>query len=159
MSSFNRRIACLMLAALVAGCGFSPVYAPGGAGNALQGAVQARDPSSRTEFLYLDALESRLGQATAPAYTLEYSIATSSDALGVTVNDVTTRYQLIGSARITLKRIDTDEVILTDTVKGFTGYSATGTALSLESAGVDASARLMTILADRTVTRLLALDL
>ncbi|MBV0913660.1 LPS assembly lipoprotein LptE [Anianabacter salinae] len=158
MSSFSRRIACLSLLGLAA-CGFSPVYAPGGSGTALQASVAARDPVNRSEFIYLDALEARIGRPASPEYTLDYALSVTSQSIGITAADVTTRYTLTGAAQITLRNEATGETVLSDTVSGFTGYSTTGTQLATASAARDATERLMTILADRTVNRLLALDL
>jgi LPS-assembly lipoprotein len=49
--------------------------------------------------------------------------------------------------------------VTSGSVDNFTGYSATGTTVATLAAERDAQERLMTILADQIVTRLLTLDL
>jgi LPS-assembly lipoprotein len=51
------RRAFLLGALALAGCGFTPAYAPGGAGAALRGQVRADDPTDSLGFAFVGALE------------------------------------------------------------------------------------------------------
>ena len=65
--TLNRRGFLGLAGALaLAGCGFTPVYGPGGAGTALRNAVRVDDPVTRSDFQFLRAVEDILGPPTAP---------------------------------------------------------------------------------------------
>lgn len=153
--SWSRR--ALLLAALaLPACGFQPVYAPGGAAEGLRGQVAVADPTTRDAFALAARLEDRLGPATAPRYRLDYSVETDSDALVVTQEQETTRYNVIGKVRYRLTDLGTGAVADSGTVTSFTGYSATGSTLATLSARRDAYERLTVILADQIMARLIA---
>ena len=121
MSLYNRRLLFgLFATAALAGCGFAPAYAPGGAGVVLHNSILAKEPSDKAAFDLVERLEERLG----PAWALA---------------------DLATGARLTGGRVD-----------NFTSYSATGSTVASLAAEEDASLRLMRILADQIVARLLA---
>ncbi|NSX53796.1 LPS assembly lipoprotein LptE [Parasulfitobacter algicola] len=141
--------------AILAGCGFAPVYGPDGRGAKLRGQIEFFEPGDRNAFALVSQLENRLGRTESPVYQLSVSIALSTDGLAVTSDQATTRFNVIGTARYALR--DLDDKLLTDgTVKSFTGYSTTGTTVATQAAERDAYDRLMTALADQIVTRLIA---
>ena len=70
MSSFDRRTFLLGLTAL-AGCGFEPVYAPGGAGAGLRGRIDIVPPADEEGFALVKRLEARLGAAQTAEYVLD----------------------------------------------------------------------------------------
>jgi LPS-assembly lipoprotein len=157
MSSSDRRHFLLGLAALpLAACGFTPAYGPGGAADALRGRVQLRDPVTQDDFHFVSHMETRIGRAQAAAYDLGYDIATSVQASGITATNVTTRYTLNGSATWSLTDRASGARIAGGTVRGFTSWSATGTTIAGLAAQEDASRRLMVMLGDQIVTRLIA---
>lgn len=162
----HRRVVLLGIAAL-AGCGFTPAYAPGGPGSKLTGAVLVEAPNDRDSFNLVKQLELRLGQPNPARYSLDYSLIVSSDGVGLTSENETTRYNLVGRATYILTDIETDEVLTTGSVDSFTGYSvgtvdttvdppSTSSTISTRAAERNAHDRLMVILADQIVTRLLA---
>jgi LPS-assembly lipoprotein len=156
MSSCNRRAAlALLLLPLVAGCGFAPVYGPGGSGAGLPGQVAVDAPTDRNGYLLVSRLEERLGRSAAPAYRLSYRITTDSDGLGSTSDGRTTRYHLLASVSYSLRDAGSDTELLAGTTETYTGYSATGSTAATQAALRDAELRLMTILADQIVDRLL----
>ena len=57
------RRAALAVALLAAGCGFTPVYGPGGAGTRLHGQVRVADPQTAGGDDLPDAVRQRLQQA------------------------------------------------------------------------------------------------
>lgn len=160
MSLSDRRSFVIALAGFagLAGCGFTPAYAPGGAGGRLQGQVLVDEPSTRAGYLMTRAIEGRLGRAADDArYTLSLDISTRREAIAISSSNVTNRYQLLGDVGYALHARDTGKVVAKGRVSSFTSYSASGSPVATLAGARDAEARLMTILSDQIVTRLLAL--
>jgi len=153
------------LAALPA-CGFTPAYGPGGAATGLRGSVKVDEPIDEDGYYLVRRLEERLGLATAPKYRLSASLAIGQDGLGITPDQDITRYRLRGALTWALRDIATDAIVTDGLVRNFTGYSApvfdnvrgsiAGNTVSVITAERDARERLMTILADQLVSRLVA---
>ena len=157
MSSSDRRLFLLGLAALpLAGCGFEPAYGTGGVAEKLRGRVLVDAPDDRDGFTLVSRLEERLGRAQAPAYRLSYAIETEKDDLAITTAQEITRYHVVGRVSYSLTEAGSGTVLAQGRVDSFTGYSATGTTVSTLAAERDAYERLMIILADQIVTRLIA---
>ncbi len=156
MSSSDRRIflAGAALAAL-SGCGFTPVYGPGGSAEGLRGRIETTPPTNQVEFDLVERLEQRLGQPVAPDYRLETKIVISTQSLGLTIDAESTRVNVIGRVRFSLRDLRTGQVATSGAVQSFTSYSTTDTPFATQTAGGDAYARLMVILADDIVARLL----
>ncbi|MDA5556559.1 MULTISPECIES: LPS assembly lipoprotein LptE [unclassified Shimia] len=162
MSSFNRRSFLLSAAALgvpLGGCGFTPVYGPGGGGRNLLNNVLVDEPKASESFLLVRELEDRLGQ---PGVNAEYGLSLALDlserAVGRTVAQETDRFDVIGSATYALRGIDSKEVRTSGKVSSFVSYSASGTTVSELAARNDAYERLSVILADRIVAELQAFE-
>lgn len=167
MSSCSRRTLLGWLAALpLAACGFTPVYGPGGAAEGLRGDIAVDPPSDAPGFALVQRLEERLGLPDAPAYRLAADIALDEVGLGITPDQDITRLRLLGRLSYRLTHIASGEVVASGSLRNFTGYSApvfddtrgsiAGNTVSVRSAERDATRRLMVILADDLVTRLLA---
>ncbi|KEO60135.1 LPS assembly lipoprotein LptE [Thioclava indica] len=157
MWSSNRRTFLLTGGALaLTGCGFTPAYGPQGGAAALLNGVAPDAPDSPDAFALVTQLQERLGPANPKRYRLSYAIQTTVTGQGIATDDTTTRYQLSGTVDYTLRDATSDAVLLTGRVNSFTSWSATGTIVASQSAERDAHTRLMTILADQIVTRLLA---
>lgn len=157
MSSSDRRRFLKLLAALpLAACGFTPAYAPGGPAAGLRGAVLPDDPTDKNGFDLVGEVESRLGRATSPRYGLAYHIATSTTGLAITTSGAVTRYDLIGNADYVLRDLATGKTLAQGHVNSFVSYSAAGTTVSTLTDEEAANSRLMTILADQIVDRLIA---
>lgn len=156
MSLFRLPLIALLLA--LGACGFQPAYGPGGSGTALNGRVQVEDPKTRADQLLLQQLERRLGLAADPSFDLAIDLSTTEEGLAIDADGDITRYNLLGRAAYTLTDRTTGAVITSGVVTNFTGYSATGTTVATLAAERDAQVRLMTILGDMVVDRLLAAD-
>jgi len=157
MSSCNRRnFLGLSAAATLSACGFAPVYGPQGGGTKLLGAVRVDDPKTRDDFLFVRTMEDRLGRPSNERYGLSYAIKLSAEAVAISSNNVTTRYNLLGEVTFSLRDLETDQAVTSGKAQNFTGYSASGTTVSAQAAEKDARRRLMTILADDVTTRLTA---
>ena len=155
MSLFNRR-AVLLMPLAVAACGFAPAYGPGGAANGLTGTIRAADPTDKNAFDLVARLDQRLGRPNADRYDLTYSITTQAVGVGITPDNAITRYNLKGAVDWTLTDRGTGARLTGGKVECFTSYSATGSTVAGLAAEEDAALRLMHILADQIVTRLIA---
>ena len=155
-SSDRRQFLALLLALPLVGCGFTPAYAPGGAAGTLRGRVQADAPASRDSFTFVARIEDRLGRPDAPAYRLSYQITTQRIDLAVTTSGAILRYNITGTAIWTLSDIGTGATLASGVAESFTGSAATRATIAAQSAEDDARLRLMQILADQVVTKLIA---
>lgn len=157
MSLSDRRTCLALLATLpLAACGFTPVYAPDAPANSLRGAVKMDDPKTPDEFDIVRQIEARLGRPDTPVYALSITPRVTDESLTVVGARDITRFNLIGIARYALRPLGAEDALISGTVNSFTSYSATGTTVSTLSAERDARSRLMIILADLVVTRLVA---
>jgi LPS-assembly lipoprotein len=157
MSSSDRRTFLLTLAALpLAACGYAPAYGPAGKAGALQDSIEFAAPTSRDAFLFVARLEDRLGRSATPAYRLSYSLSTYRVDLAVDTSGAILRYNLVGSVDWQLTDAASGAVVLSGREQNFTGQSATEATIQAQAAEDDARQRLMVILADQIVTRLVA---
>lgn len=165
----SRRSVGFSLVALfgVSACGYSPAFAPSGAARTLLDQVQFEAPINRNEFDLVGQLEQRLGHSDAPVYRLSYTLGTSQDGTGLTPAQEHIRFNVVGNVKYVLKDIASGVTLTSGAVDNFTGYSvdtvdatasppATNATISTLSAKRDANRRLMIILADQIVTRLVA---
>ncbi|KAF0676524.1 LPS assembly lipoprotein LptE [Profundibacterium mesophilum] len=168
MSSSDRRKLLTGLAgfAMLAGCGFSPVYGPGGQAEGLRGLIRTDPPADAQGYTLVRRIEERLGRPENPAFGLSASVLTEQAALAVTPDQETTRYQLRGTMIWSLTRIADGASAASGTLHRATAYSApvfsadrgsiAGNTVSVLTAEQDARRRLMVILADDLVSHLLA---
>jgi LPS-assembly lipoprotein len=150
------RRAFILGALALSGCGFTPAYAPGGAGAALRGQVRADDPTDSLGFAFVGALEERLGRPQTARYALAYSITTSERGAASIVGVGETRIALLGTIDYALTDTATGETITSASLRNVTNYSTTENQLATQRAREDAQERLMRILANQVATRLLA---
>lgn len=155
MSSCNRRTLLLAPLALAA-CGFTPALAPEGAAAGLMGTVRAADPSDKNGFDFVERIEERLGRPEAQRYDLTYAIVTEVIGVGVTTDNRITRYNLKGAIDYALTDSTTGAKTSGGRVQSFTSFSATGSTVAGLAAEEDAAFRLMRLLADQVVARLIA---
>ncbi|GAB4384255.1 LPS assembly lipoprotein LptE [Albidovulum sp.] len=157
MSSSDRRgFLLLAAAAALAGCGFTPAYGPGSAARGLQGRVRIDAPEDKDGFDFVARLEERLGRPGPAAYGLSYRIETEAAGLAIAPDNAIIRYQLSGRIEYRLRDLASDRVLSEGVVRSFTAYSASGTPVETAASEADAHHRLMRILADQIVTRLIA---
>ncbi|WP_232617779.1 LPS assembly lipoprotein LptE [Pseudooceanicola antarcticus] len=139
----------------VSACGFSPVYAPGGPASRLYGRTALPEPNTEESYQLVRALEGRLGRATAPDYALDLTLRLSESRLAVTAENSTTRFRVAGRLDYALRDARGNELTRGE-VTSFTGYSATGSTVATQAAKSDARARVVVILSDLLMTRLVA---
>ena len=150
----SRRFAILGLLAL-GGCGFAPVYGPG---SGLRDAIAFETDDSVVGYRLRVQLERRLGLASAPRYVLQVTQSQSQRSAAISSDGDTTRYNLTGTARWTLKDSATGAQVESGEVDSFTSYSATGSTTATQAAKTGAAARLSVILADMIADHLLLLS-
>ena len=162
MSLLDRRSLLTLLAPMaLAACGFTPVHAPGGTGDALYGQVTVQAPedipstSEVDSYLLVQNLEQRLGRAGAGAYQLDLTLRTRDEGQAITDDSQTTRYSILGRASYTRTRQSDGKIVASGNEEAFTGYSATGSTVETLASERDAHQRLMVILADQINTRIL----
>lgn len=149
-----RRGVVLGLLALPA-CGFQPVYREGTAAVALRNRIAIDLVKGRNGFELREALEDRLGIAAADApYVLTFALNIVESGLAVTEDEGTTRENLIGTARFTVRRFDTGEIVFKDAVRNITAYSTTSETFPSATAETDANVRLARALADQIAERI-----
>jgi LPS-assembly lipoprotein len=146
----------VLLPLALAACGFTPAYAPGGAGAELLDGVQVQDPTDRNGFYLVERLEQRLGLPEDVRYDLAFTITTEKIGVGITPENEISRFNLKGSVTYSLTERASGARVTGGTVQGFTGFFTTGSTVAVLAAEDDAAARLMLLLADLIVARLLA---
>jgi LPS-assembly lipoprotein len=154
--SDRRTFLALILALPLAGCGFTPVYAPGAAAKALVGRIEADAPNNRDGFLFVTEFETQIGRPDAPTYRLTYQIAIQRFDLAVTTEGAILRYNLTGQITWALIDIGTGTRLTSGTASSFTGSSATTSTVAAQTAEDNARKRLMQILATQIVTKITA---
>ena len=155
MSLYSRRTV-LGLPLALAACGFTPAYGPGGPAAGINGTIRAADPADKNAFDLVARLDQRLGRPKADRYDLTYTITTQAVGVGITPDNAITRYNLKGAVDWALTDRGTGARLTGGKVESFTSYSATGSTVAGLAAEEDAATRLMRILADQIVTRLIA---
>ena len=152
----SRRVFFLAALAL-AGCGFEPVNGVSSKSQMLRNTVLVQAPTNRVEFELVRNLEVQLGQATSKLYDLRYKLNVDEDIIVVSAAQEINRFSLEGVLEYSL--VDSGGVVLlSNTAKSFTGYSATGTTVATQRSKRDAYDRLMMILAKQVSNFLLTSD-
>lgn len=157
--SSSRLVPFLIVTLLLAGCGFTPVYGPGGSATDLRGRIDVARPADEEGFALVKRLEDRLGVPQASDLSLTADIRLSEDAVGFLPDGEISRYNVLGQVDWRLVREADGTEVARGREKSFTSYSATSTTVATTFAQRDARRRLMVILADRIVTDLIARDL
>lgn len=150
------RRALLLAPLALAACGFTPAFAPEGAAGRLLGKIRVQDPTDKNGFDFVERVEERLSRPEAPAYDLTYKITTEAVGVGFTIEGEISRYNLKGVIDYVLTDRALGQQITSGRVQSFTGYFATGSTVAGLAAEEDAAFRLMRILADQMVARLIA---
>jgi LPS-assembly lipoprotein len=152
----SKRLALLICAAALGGCGFAPAYGPSGAASKLQSQITVDAPSDRDQQLLVQELENRLGRTASGQYQLSYDLTYDQERMAVSADNTTTRFNIVGQAEYTLRKSYSQQVLTKGQVSGFTGYSTTSSTVATLASEQDARERLAVMLADRIVTRLIA---
>ncbi len=159
MSYFNRRHLIFAGGALLLGaCNFTPVYAPEGSGSKLEGRIFITAPKAKDTYMLTRRLETRLGRADPAPMTLSFTVSHGLAGLGTTATGSTTRLHRTGTLSYTLNNSETKQKIDSGSISNFVGYSVTGNTATSLAAERASEERLMNVLADQLVDRLLLID-
>lgn len=150
------RRAALLAPLLLVACGFTPVYAPGETGDRLRGRIAVEAPDTPDGFRLRTALLDRLGSPGPAPATLTVALEVGSASAGQLPGGGSARTRLQGRAVWRLTSA-TGATLAEGSAEGFTGATTTGPVVSTREALDDARERLVVLLADRIVARLLLL--
>lgn len=150
----NRRAVVLGVLAL-AGCEFEPVLAERGEPLNLRGKFLVDPPTDRASFELTQRLETRLGRASGPVFGITVALEVKREGLAITGSNDITRFNLLGVAAYTVRRLSNAETLSQRRIETFTAYSASQQPVSTLAAERDARSRLMVSLADKITSRLL----
>lgn len=153
------RLVALFGLLFVAGCGFTPVHAPGGTASDLRGRIDFASPADEEGFALVKRLEDRLGLPQAADLALTADIRIEENALGFLPDGEISRYNVTGQVDWRLTRLSDASEVSSGQETSFTGYSTTSTTVATRFAQRDARRRLMVILADRIVADLISTEL
>lgn len=159
----------LAVTALVAACGFEPMYAPGGVGAARTSEAAAdlstveiapiRNGDGR-DFRLGQQLSNALGERLYPAgvsparYRLELKLRQERDGFGFRSDESVTRYGLRLTADYRLVEIGSNKVVLEETSQTYNSYDVSQSDFATVMAERDMEQRLARDLGDRIVSRL-----
>lgn len=141
--------------ATLSACGFAPVHGAGGAGTALRGQLRMPTPDAPDDFLLKQQIERRLGPPGDARFVLEADLRIREDRVAVTSRNVAARINLLGRVDYRLRDAASGALLREGRVENFTGYSTSGTTVATLAAARDARERLVVILGDQIVARLL----
>ncbi len=141
----------LTLLLSLSSCGFKPVYGENSSVEGVLTQVVLEDPSSQAEYVFLKAFEERFPPPQNAQYKVKYQVDISHHGLDVIG---ASRVQVVGKVVSEFVDLDTQTVKFASTVEAFTGYTTGGGGFQ-EVQRRDAEARLMQILADKFITRLM----
>lgn len=161
MSSRRSWLALVLLPWLAAGCGFTPVYQQGAAGNQLRSITIDVPPRNREAQQLRIALEDAIAPGGAPTngtarYRLNATPALRVDPLSIDPDGTIRRYRIIGSVSYSLSDSESGEVLQQGTVERFNSYNISDADYSTYTAAEDARALLLESLAEEIRLRLIA---
>lgn len=142
----------------LAACGFRPLYGEGEPAAAMAGRVEVAMLDGAPGFAMRERLTQRLGPPTAATHRLETTLTLRRTGVALTQENVTTRYDVSGTAGYRLVPLAGGPPVTAGTVRTVTGYSvpasAASDAFASRAAERDAEERLAVTLADQIVERL-----
>ncbi len=145
-------------AALVAACGFTPLYGTGAPAARMAGRVDVAVIPGAPGFALREQLTGRLGPAATPTHRLEVTLKLQQTGVALTQQNATTRFDVLGTASYRLVPLAGGPAVLSGEVRALTGYNAPASDISVAfaalSAQQDAEERLAVLLADRILQRL-----
>jgi LPS-assembly lipoprotein len=152
-----RLFVLMFFSMLVSACGFTPLHAPGGANFQtvrvdLAPAIVVGDKEAA--FWVQQRLAERFGGAATAKQVLEITPRAYRSGLGISGQDIATRYDLNMSIRYKLTEASTGKVLDRGTVNGVSTFTATGDPYALVTAEKETTQQLAVDTADRLLTKL-----
>ena len=117
--------AAIAVAAALAGCGFTPMYAVPGVAGGVQH-IQVVAPRGRIGYLLGESLDDDFGNAKGqkPLYRLDMVLTEGRQAHGLNANDVAQRYEFDLKVVYTLTDLSTGKTVHTGTVFSNLSYDS-----------------------------------
>ena len=152
------RVLALFMTALVAGCGFRPLHGdlPGSVSSEDLAEIQIGLIPDRSGQLLRNRLLARMrpfGPAETITHVLDVELSESAIGLAVRRDETATRTNLTITATVVLTEIDTDEIVLVDSVRSYASYDILNAEYATLSAERDARERAINDLGDRIASR------
>ncbi len=140
----------LLATPLLAGCGFTPLYATQGLSPALSG-IETIAPEGRFGALLREQLDDALARdrGQPAAMRLEMTIKQTRTARGRRVDNVATRYEMVATAEWRLTSLSGGQVVRTGSTSAEVTVDASDQPYAAVAANQDAEARLAGVLAQR----------
>ena len=120
-----RALGAALLLPLLAGCGFTPLYATPGVSPGLA-AIDVVAPDGRVGYLLRQALDDDLARDkdADPAWRLTLALDQTRDPRGLTINDFAQRYQVGLTIAFSLTDLSTGQVVHTGRVVSQVSYDS-----------------------------------
>ena len=154
----RRAVLALLAPAVLGACGFTPLYGEGAPAAKMAGRVEVAQLYGAPGFALREELTGRLGPAVNPTHRLEVDLKLTRTGVALTKQNVTTRYDVIGTATYRLVPRAGGPAVAAGEVRAITGYSVPSSkiasAFAQRAAEQDAEHRLAIDLADRILQRL-----
>lgn len=142
---------------LLSACGFKPMHAPtafGAKGFNYSNIAVVTTTEEKIDFLLKQSLRDRMGENTNTAYVLNISPKLSRRTLGISDDDVASRYDLIMNVKFELVDSKTNKTVYKDTARATSTFAAPRDPYGTVSAQNNATEQVASETADRIIIRL-----
>ncbi|MEM8570648.1 MAG: LPS assembly lipoprotein LptE [Pseudomonadota bacterium] len=151
-------VSLALVASVLVGCGYAPMYGSGTPARSGLGEIYVDLIPTESGYTLRNALIDQIGPAATPTHRLEVDLDIDTEGVVLTTQNVTTRFDVRGTASFELLPIEGGAPVLRDTVEALAGYSApdtqTSSAFASRVAERDAINRVSRQLAQRIALRI-----
>ena len=151
----------LIMSALLSACGFKPMHAPnafGGKGLTYSNISVQTVNEEKIDFLLKQALRGRMGANSNTPYTLKITPKLTRRTLGISADDVASRYDLVMDAKFELIDNKTGKSVFKDKVRAISTFGAPSDPYGTIAAQNNATEQVAAETADRILVRLTRYD-
>ena len=154
----NLRLTTLILtSALLTACGFKPMHAPAslsGTSGMYENVAVTSEGNDKIDFLIKQALRDRMGAQNNSLYTLNIDSKVQRRTLGISEDDVASRYDIALTTSYTLTERKTGDIVLRDRVSAVSTFASPRDPYGTISAEDNATEQVSSEAADRIIVRL-----
>lgn len=153
----DKYLFALLIGVFLVGCSFQPAWVPKNQkAKILWERVDFKEAKTSNEFRLNRYLASRLGKASDAELFLKYELFTETKRSAFSFDGKAFRIRIHGEVKFSLIQNSENTILLTSSVKDSAAYSDAILAVTDEASERDAYARLMVLLGDRIVDKLLS---
>ena len=159
MSLFKKKkyLFTILIGVFLLGCSFQPAWVPKNQkAKILWERVDFNEAKTSNEFRLNHYLASRLGKAADAELFLKYELFTETKRSALSFDGKAFRIRIHGEVKFSLIKNGENTILLTSSVRDSAAYSDAILAVTDEASKRDAYARLMVLLGDRIVDKLLS---